>query len=137
MMDINKIFNSFTESEDNIVAIDFTEHPIYLLGLFKKLILNHVNFKEKNIEFLSRLDPGISPKNIEFIGDLIIFNRAFFHLSKINPSNEAHAQIIEQNYSPQLMNTLNMAISFFEPREEYEKCAHILKIKNIFLENTK
>jgi hypothetical protein len=79
----------------------------------------------------------MSPENIGTIGDIIIFNRAFFHLTKINPSNEAHIQVIEQNYSPQLMNALNMAISFFEPREEYEKCAHILKIKNIFLENTK
>jgi hypothetical protein len=136
-MDINKIFGSFTSEDDNIVAIDFTEHPTYLLGLFKKLIINHVNFKVKNIEFLSRLDPEMSPENIGTIGDIIIFNRAFFHLTKINPSNEAHIQVIEQNYSPQLMNALNMAISFFEPREEYEKCAHILKIKNIFLENTK
>jgi len=137
VMDINRIFNSFAESEDNIVAIDFTEHPTYLLGLFKKLIINHINFKVKNIEFLSKLDPEISPENIGIIGDIIIFNRAFFHLSRINISNEAHVQIIEQNYSPQLMNALNMAISFFESREEYEKCAHILKIKNIFLENTK
>jgi hypothetical protein len=136
-MDINKIFGSFTSEDDNIVAIDFTEHPTYLLGLFKKLIINHVNFKVKNIEFLSRLDPEMSPENIGTIGDIIIFNRAFFHLTKINPSNEVHIQVIEQNYSPQLMNALNMAISFFEPREEYEKCAHILKIKNIFLENTK
>ena len=136
-MDINKIFDSFTSEDDNIVAIDFTEHPTYLLGLFKKLIINHVNFKIKNIEFLSRLDPEMSPENIGAIGDMVIFNRAFFHLSKINPSNDSHIQIIEQNYSPQLMNTLSMAISFFEPREEYEKCAHILKIKNIFLENTK
>ena len=136
-MDINKIFGSFTSEDDNIVAIDFTEHPTYLLGLFKKLIINHVNFKVKNIEFLSRLDPEMSPENIGTIGDIIIFNRAFFHLTKINPSNKAHIQVIEQNYSPQLMNALNMAISFFEPREEYEKCAHILKIKNIFLENTK
>lgn len=136
-MDINKIFGSFTSEDDNIVAIDFTEHPTYLLGLFKKLIINHVNFKVKNIEFLSRLDPEMSPENIGTIGDIIIFNRAFFHLTKINPSNETHIQVIEQNYSPQLMNALNMAISFFEPREEYEKCAHILKIKNIFLENTK
>jgi hypothetical protein len=136
-MDINKIFNSFTESEDNIVNIDFTEHPVYLLGMFKKLILNHITFRTKNIEFLSMIDPEIIPENIGRIGDLIIFNRAFFHLSKIDISNKTHVQVIEQYYSPQLMNTLNMAISFFELEEEYEKCAYILKIKNIFLENTK
>jgi hypothetical protein len=136
-MDINKIFNSFTESEDNIVNIDFTEHPVYLLGMFKKLILNHITFRTKNIEFLSMIDPEIIPENIGRIGDLIIFNRAFFYLSKVDIFNETHVQVIEQYYSPQLMNTLNTAISFFESEEEYEKCACVLKIKNIFLENTK
>ena len=62
-MDINKIFGSFTSEDDNIVAIDFSEHPTYLLGMFKKLILNHKNFFIKNLTFLLKSDQGIDRAN--------------------------------------------------------------------------
>jgi len=136
-MDINKIFGAFTSKDDNIVAIDFSEHPLYLIRMFKKLILNHKTFKLKNISFLSKLDPDMNPEDIGAIGDLVIFNRAYFYLNKIDIKNQTHCQIVENNYSVDLMSAISLALSYFESTEEYEKCAHIFNIKKILLEETK
>ena len=136
-MDINKIFGSFTSEDDNIVAIDFSEHPTYLLGMFKKLILNHKNFFIKNLTFLLKSDQGIDQDDVKSLGDMIVYNRAFSYIEKIDLSNAAHIQAVENNYTPQLMISLDSAISYFENIEEYEKCAYILKIKKIFVEKIK
>jgi len=136
-MDINKIFNSFTSEDDNIVAIDFSEHPTYLLGMFKKIILNHKNFFIKNLIFLLKSDPDVNHNDVESLGDMLIYNRAFSYIEKIDLSNDAHIQAIENNYTPQLMASLDSAILYFENVEEYEKCAIILKIKKVFVEKVK
>ena len=50
-MDINKIFNLFDSGSEGDVKkeafVDFTENPVYYLGMFKKLILNNDVFKSK------------------------------------------------------------------------------------------
>jgi hypothetical protein len=136
-MDINKIFSSFTSEDDDITVIDFSEHPTYLLGMFKKLILNHKNFFIKNLIFLLKSNQEIDHDDIKSLGDMMIYNRAFSYIEKIDLSNAAHIQVVENNYTPQLIVSLDSAISYFENMEEYEKCAHILKIKKIFAEKIK
>lgn len=133
-MDINKIFSSFTSDDDNIVAIDFTEHPIYLLGMFKKLILNHKIFKSKNLFLLKSLDPDMNINDAEIIGDFVMFNRAWHYIKDVNPLNETHKQIIESSFSTNLIDSIDSAISYFENKEEYEKCAHIFNIKKILID---
>ena len=136
-MDINKIFGSFTSEDDNIVAIDFSEHPTYLLGMFKKLIINHKNSFIKNLMFLLKSDPEIGSEDVKNLGDMIVYNRAFSYIEKIDPFNVTHAQVIKNNNNPQFIGTLNSAISYFESKEEYEKCAHMFNIKKLFAEDTK
>ena len=136
-MDINKIFGSFTSEDDNIVAIDFSEHPTYLLGMFKKLILNHKNFFIKNLTSLLKIDDGLKSEDIKGLGDMMVYDRAFSYIEKVDPFNSAHIQVIKNNYTPQLRISLDSAISYFESKEEYEKCAHIFNIKKLFAEDIK
>jgi hypothetical protein len=58
-MDVNKIFDLFdSSSKDELiqdrsaVVNDFKEHPVYWLGMYKKLIFNHkIFFSTNNISF--------------------------------------------------------------------------------------
>lgn len=54
-MDINmdNIFGLFTSNEgldggDDTVYVNFKNTPVYWVGMYKKLILNHINFNKKN-----------------------------------------------------------------------------------------
>ena len=46
-MNLDSLFNLFPSKdtpENDDVFIDFTESPAYYLGMWKKIILNHINF---------------------------------------------------------------------------------------------
>jgi hypothetical protein len=60
----------------------------------------------------------------------INFNRAFDYISQINPQNEVDRGALESCYDLALLKCVNETLKFFEDREEYEKCAIILPIKD-------
>ena len=48
-MDLNKIFDSFNQSnkdDDNNLLVDFSDHPLFWIGGFNKLITNHLFIKK-------------------------------------------------------------------------------------------
>jgi hypothetical protein len=67
-MDVNKIFGLFGGQEENpkpdfdhendmsYLLEDFKNHPLFWVGMFKKLIHNHRTFSKKVIGFFSRMD---------------------------------------------------------------------------------
>ena len=132
-MDINKIFNSFSEEDDNVASVDFSEHPIYLLGMFRKLITSHKLYGLKNILSIVNVIPDIDKDDIKSIGDFILFNRAWDYINKIDIINETHIQIVKDSHSNQLVDAIDCAISYFETKEEYEKCAYLFNIKKLLL----
>ena len=55
-MDFNSIFNAFEQPEDNQkidevnLLMDFSEHPLYWIGGFNKIISNHLFFKTYTVK---------------------------------------------------------------------------------------
>ena len=53
MINLDNIFHLFSPNDDlegidnGKVHIDFKNTPIYWVGMYKKLILNHINFNKK------------------------------------------------------------------------------------------
>lgn len=135
-MDLNKFFNQFTNdpsssTQDEVIAsyTDFYNNPIFKLGMFKKLVFNHVNFNKKLL--FSLLDAASSDgdkesKKIKEFSELMIYNRAYNQLEDINFENDKN--YIKQASDEELLTACKLTIKFFEKREEYEKCA---KIKNL------
>ena len=53
---LENIFELFSSNEDldgenDEVHIDFTQTPVYWIGMYKKLVLNHINFNKKVVKF--------------------------------------------------------------------------------------
>ena len=49
MPNLDKIFDLFSANEEldgvnSTIQIDFSQTPIYWIGMYKKLVLNHINF---------------------------------------------------------------------------------------------
>jgi len=112
MLNLENLFNLFTPKdlrEENKTYLDFENQPLYFCGMWKKLILNHVNFSKKVINFFKQ-------SNGEF--DIDDIREAILSFS-----------------NDEFIATLEMGIKHFQSSEEYEKCAKILKIKNISRKN--
>lgn len=133
MIDVNDIFSLFPNSgskKEEVVEdiVDITSSPKYWLGMHKKLVLNHINFKKKALKFFKESNHELDIEDVKKAGEYVAYNKAWYYIKKINLSDKNHIlDIIE--YGDDLLETsLELAIQYFQDIEEYEKCAHLLKI---------
>ena len=133
-MDVNKIFNLFDSGFEGDVKkeafVDFTESPVYYLGMFKKLILNNDVFKSKIKFFIQQFYPEIDDESSNEHGEYITYERAWSYIKKFNINEESHKESITLILDKNLLKTLDKAIFHFQELELYERCAHIKKISD-------
>jgi|TARA_R110000796_G_scaffold240060_1_gene360958 hypothetical protein len=134
-MDINNLFSFFLEGDEEgeeiIITDDLTITPQYWLGMFKKLILNHLVFNKQAVKMFSKSNKEFDISEIEEAGGHITYHRAWFYISKIDLKNENHLIEIKEYSDEYLEKTLKLAIKYFQNEgesEDYMKCAHLLKI---------
>ena len=132
-LDFDNIFNLFGEddvSNNTTNYADLTSTPTYWLGMHKKLILNHINFRKKAIRLLKDSNMELDPTELAAAGEVIAYNRAWFYIKKIDLSNKDHVEAILAHGDDFLETSLELAIKHFQSpeREEYEKCLHLLEV---------
>lgn len=148
-MDINKIFSLFNKDSDlsNLslkdkaitadVMISYKEHPLFWVGMFKKLIYNHESFNDKIINDFKRTNKNLDIKydELERTGDFVVYNGALNWLSKIDLNNPNHQDALLFYNDVTLIGYIIDSIEYFQENEEYEKCA-VLKNIQTFLEKS-
>lgn len=137
VVDINKIFGLFNSEEpdslqDKAKAADellnYKEHPLFWIGMFKKLIHNHKQFHRKIVGFFKQMDEELDLYDVEEAGEFIVYNRAWFWISKVDLLDSRVSDSLKFYADEYLETYLKFTIHYFEELEEYEKCAHIKKI---------
>lgn len=142
-MDINNIFNLFTEPTGNIYVSEeaqrmadmFQEHPLVKIGMFKKLIINYYTSGDKLLEFFNLNDTELNIEDVRKAGRFIVYSRAWEYIKEINLNNEFHKETFISVGNKELKVALNLSIKYFEEFEEYEKCSHLLSLLNLLPEN--
>ena len=114
MIDMSNIFGMFIPGEDldgkndEASLEEFRAKPIFHIGMYKKLILNHINFNTKVLKFFKE-------SNNEFdINDI---------------KDNGYIDALKHYSDDELHTALDMGIEFFQKDELYERCALLLKIK--------
>jgi hypothetical protein len=138
-MDINKIFDLFGSADfdtplekkakaaDGLILIQ--ETPMFWIGMFKKIILNNQVFYHQlkshlPEELLKEIAQG------DDLADMVTYSRAWFYISKLDLKRRVDIDALSTFTDNDLLYASEMALCFFENREEYEKCAHIKKIQD-------
>ena len=126
MINLNNIFSLFYTDEEldgvnSKVQIDFSQTPIYWIGMYKKLVLNHINFNKKVVKFFKESNQELDIEDMENAGEFVVYHRAWYYIQNVNIDNEKYAD-------EYLDTALKLGISFFEQHEDYEKCALLKKI---------
>jgi hypothetical protein len=130
---LDNIFELFSSNEDldgknELVHIDFTQTPTYWVGMYKKLVLNHINFNKKVLKFFKEANKELEIEDVKEAGEFVVYNRAWYYIQNVDINIEEHVLAIE-NYADEYLDTsLKLGIHFFEEQEEYEKCAHLKHI---------
>jgi hypothetical protein len=135
MIPKDNIFSLF-QNEDTIeVYENFMDNPYIKIGMFNKIIRNNTIFNIKFKKFLDSADLNYDKDYIDSSSRFITFNRAFFYIKDINVENQQHIDALKCYDFEDLMLNVNTSISFFEEKEEYEKCSHLFKIKKLIEES--
>ena len=140
MIDKDKIFKLFVDGKDingdktNEEIQEFMNGPYAKIGMFVKLIQNHEVFHKKLEKFLKQEQPDYNVESTKEASEFTVYNRAWNYIKQIDIDNSDHLNAII-NFDPKVFyKTLEGAVNFFESYEEYEKCAHLHKIKELVKE---
>lgn len=133
-MDLNgiwKLFGFGDEKNDKKVSKElenFKKSPQFKLKMFAKMISQGVIFKKQLIDFFKNSDPEIEMDGIGEVGDLMMYNRAWFWVSECTPRKKEWKEALTEIASEDFKECIEVSIKYFEEIEEYEKCAHFKKI---------
>jgi hypothetical protein len=136
-MNIDKIFSLFEGDEPNSlrekaqqvdITLDYKNHPLFWVGMFKKLIQNHQTFNDQLLKFFDKLDEELSTVDVNKAGEFLVFNRAYEYIQKVDPDNLVTQEALFRFADIHLKVALELSINYFQEHEEYEKCAHLKKI---------
>ena len=136
MIDPEKLFSAFElpQYEDGDIFNELQKTQTFKLGMFKKIIWNQKNMEDKMDQLLNAM-PELAEK-LDFgddAGEFVTHTRAWVYLKDFDVTLEQSkdaAKIFADDYT---ITACKLAISFWEEREDYKKCAHIKKVQD-FLE---
>jgi len=135
-MNLDSIFNLFSNEDDQSsndetsLLIDFSDHPLFWIGGFNKLISNHLFFKQYTVKTFKNISPDINIDELEKAGEELMFRKAWDYIKPINLDKSFHVECLKLKADEYLVSNLQMSILFFEAFEEYEKCALLKHIQD-------
>jgi len=133
-MNLDNIFDAFEDDaplQEKAALISLQETQAFKLGMFKKIIWNQKGFEkkmEKFMEFMPDLAKMVDVDNDA--GEFVTHCRAWAYIKEFDPTSEQGKDALRIFSDDYTLTACNLAIHFWEEREEYEKCAHIKKIKD-------
>ena len=137
MVNLENIFGLFSHDNEDlsdgvkITYDDLKKSPMYYVGMYKKLILNHINFNKKVLTFFSKSNQEFDIKDIKDAGEYVTYNRAYGFIKSVNLEKETHIQALKFYSDEYLSTALNLGINYFTETEEYEKCAFLFKLDKV------
>jgi len=134
-MDLNSIFSAFDQPDDPKIddtnlLVDFSEHPLYWIGGFNKVISNHLFFKKYTAKMFKNVVPSYDLETLEQAGEHLMFNKAWDYIKNFNINNSFHIDCLKTKSDDSLLVSLGTALQFFEDLEEYEKCILLKDIQD-------
>ena len=135
-MNLDNIFNLFNDNDENqynddtSLLIDFSDHPLYWIGGFSKLISNQLFFKKFTVKTFQNISPDLNIDEFEKAGEELMFRKAWDYIKPFDISKPLHIDCLKIKTSNELIENLQAAILFFEAFEEYEKCALLKNIED-------
>lgn len=146
MIDPKKIFSLFDRVNEDTPLIEKAEiasqlsqvrdSPAFKLGMFKKLIFNHLSFNESLINLVKHADENFDVNDVKNASEYIVYVKAWEFIEDFDLKDAESFDILKKYSSQELLTAFKLAINFFQKLEEYEKCAHLHKIEtamNFFL----
>lgn len=115
-MNLNKIFDLFDKeynaNDESSLLIDFSEHPLFWIGGFNKLISNHLFFKQYTVKTFKNISPDINIEELEKAGEELMFRKAWDYIKYINLDKIFHVECLKLKADKQFIDNIQTSILF-------------------------
>ena len=134
MVSLDNIFGLFSHEDDDLSVDskttyeDLKSSPVYYVGMYKKLVLNHINFNKKVLTFFKKSNEELDIDEIKEAGEFVTYSRAWSYIKSVDLNEQAHIDALKYYSDEYLITSLELGINYFTQTEEYEKCAFLLKL---------
>ena len=143
-MDMDRIFDLFAGGNDDLPIYtnkelaeirkieEFKETPMFKLGMFKKIIFNHISYKDRIIQLFKNVRPKLDVFELDKAGDIVTFERGWDFISQCKLEKSEWRESLKLYNNKDFKNALKLTLKFYQGLEEYEKCAYLKKILDFF-----
>ncbi len=131
---LEDIFGLFSHDNEDLskgekVSYDeLKSSPVYYIGMYKKLVLNHINFNKKVLTFFKNSNGEFDIDDIKEAGEHVTYNRAWSYIKNVDLREDAHINALKYYSDEYLGTALKLGISYFTQTEQYERCVFLLKV---------
>jgi len=141
-MDKEKIFGLFDKHFDDGVNAEvelYKKTFRFKIEMFIKIVIYGEKWKSTVVNIFSKADSDLNVEEIDEAGDFMLYTRAWFWIEQFDFNNDdcledlrsiTHTDKDSFNGSD-LFISLMRAIKYFEKIEEFEKCAFLVKIRDL------
>lgn len=141
-MDKEKIFGLFDKHFDEGVNAEvelYKKTFRFKIEMFIKIVIYGEKWKSTVVNIFSKADSDLNVEEIDEAGDFMLYTRAWFWIEQFDFDNDdcledlrsiTHTDKDSFNGSD-LFISLMRAIKYFEKIEEFEKCAFLVKIRDL------
>ena len=84
-MNLDNIFNLFNDetgqyNDDTSLLVDFSDHPLFWISGFNKVIDNHLFFQKYTVKTFKNIAPDINVDELEKAGEELMFRKAWDYI---------------------------------------------------------
>ena len=141
-MDKERIFSLFDKDFDDSLQKDIGDYKKsfhFKIGMFIKVVIYGDKWKNSVVSMFSKADVEFDVKDIDSVGDMMLYTRAWYWISQFELDNKECLDDLkllldkdsETYNSSDLFISLMRTIKYFEKTEEFEKCAFLVKIRDL------
>ena len=94
-MNIKNIFDAFNSEnfqndDETSLLMDFSEHPLFWISGFNKIIDNHLFFTQYTVKAFKNISPDININELEKAGEELMFRKAWDYIKSIDLNKNFH-----------------------------------------------
>ena len=141
-MDKERIFSLFDKDFDDSLQKDIGDYKKsfhFKIGMFIKVVIYGDKWKNSVVSMFSKADVEFDVKDIDSVGDMMLYTRAWYWINQFELDNKECLDDLklfsdkdsETYNSSDLFISLMRTIKYFEKTEEFEKCAFLVKIRDL------
>ena len=141
-MDKEKIFGLFDKHFDEGVNAEvelYKKTFRFKIEMFIKIVIYGEKWKSTVVNIFSKADSDLNVEEIDEAGDFMLYTRAWFWIEQFDFNDDDCLEDLRSiTYTDKdsfngsdLFISLMRAIKYFEKIEEFEKCAFLVKIRDL------